>query len=142
MKINSIISFFLSIILIVATFFGFSKFISWYSTFNSIIFYFLCFWFIWVIKMLPSRIDLIKKGLLIRKEIGYKKYEKLKITLQIISLIISWSYFLNTIIQEHHLYNGSNKIGLISFILFVFTSTLTLTASLIIPIEHSLSKKF
>ena len=66
---------------------------------------------------------------------GYSTFEKIKVTIQFIALGVCWWYLIQAIINNYHLYQGWTIIGLICFMLFVILSTLTLIASIIVPMD-------
>ncbi len=135
MKLASIFSLLISIALLGLLFWGLSKFIVWYPTFNSFLFYFLAFWFAWSIRLMPSRFSAIKSGISLKKITGYSTFEKIKVSIQFIFLVVCWWYLIQAIITNYQLYQGWTIIGLICFMLFVILSTLTLIASIIVPID-------
>jgi hypothetical protein len=133
--LTSIFSLLVSIVLFGLLFWGLTKFIVWYPTFNSFLFYFLAFWFAWSIRLMPSRFRLIKSGIGLTKITGYSNFEKIKISAQFIFLVACWWYLIQAIITNYHLYPGWTIIGLICFMLFVILSTLTLIGSIIVPFD-------
>lgn len=135
MKPSSLFSLIISIALFGLLFWGLTKFIVWYPTFNSFLFYFLAFWFAWSIRIIPSRFRLIKSGMVLSKITGYSTFEKIKISTQFIFLVACWGYLIRAIIDNYHLYQGWTIIGLICFVLFVILSTLTLIGSSIVPLD-------
>jgi hypothetical protein len=135
MKLSSLFSLIISIALFGLAFWGLTKFIVWYPTFNNFWFYFLAFWFAWSIRIMPSRFKAIKAGMDLMKMTGYSTLEKIKVSIQFISLAACWWYLVQAIIDNYHLYQGWTIIGLICFILFVILSTLTLIASIIVPMD-------
>lgn len=134
--IKSIIWFIISLALISLAFFGLSKFVVWYPTFNSFLFYFLAFWFaLGSIRLIPSRICIIQSSIKIVKTLGYSTFQVLKIIIQIILLVVCWVYFVHTILTNTGLYQNWEIIGLISYILFVAISTLSIIGSMLSPGE-------
>lgn len=118
----------LSFILIALLFFGLSKFVTWYPTFNSILFYFLAFWFAWSIRLIPSRIKAVGTAIRLNKSIGFSSY----FIVEVFLLLACWTYLIYTIVSNIGLYQSWALIGLIAFLLFVVLSTLTLIASMLI----------
>lgn len=135
MKLSSLFSLIVSIALFGLLFWGLTKFIVWYPTFNNFWFYFLAFWFAWSIRIMPSRFRLIKSGMEITKITGYSTFEKIKVSAQFIFLVAGWWYLIQAIIANYHLYQGWAIVGLISFMLFVILSTLSLIGSIIVPMD-------
>ena len=119
---------FLSVILIALMFFLLSKFVTWYPTFNSFLFYFLAFWFAWSIRLIPSRIIAVRTAIKLNKSTGYPTSFKYKFPL----LIICLSYLVYTIIINADLYQSMLILGLIGFLLFVILSTLTIIGTMLI----------
>ena len=77
--IKSIIWFIISMALISLAFFGLSKFVVWYPTFNSFLFYFLAFWFAFgSIRLIPSRLRIIKSSINTSKTLRYSTFKILK----------------------------------------------------------------
>jgi len=135
MKLSSLFSLIISIALFGLAFLGLTKFIVWYPTFNNFWFYFLAFWFAWSIRIMPSRFKAIKAGTDLMKITGYSTFEKVKVSIQFIALAACWVYLIRAIIDNYNLYPGWTIIGLICFMLFVILSTLTLIASIIVPMD-------
>jgi hypothetical protein len=69
------------------------------------------------------------------KLIGYSTFEKIKVSFQFIALAACWVYLIKAVIDSYHLYLAWTIIGLIFFMLFVILSTLTLIASIIVPMD-------
>lgn len=135
MKLSSLFSLLISITLFGLLYWGLTKFLAWYPSFNNFLFYFLAFWFAWSIRLMPSRFKVIKSGIGLTKITGYSAFEKIKVSVQFISLAACWVYLIQAIITNYHLYQGWTIIGLICFMLFVILSTLTLIASIIVPFD-------
>ncbi len=135
MKLSSLFSLIISVALFGLLFWGLTKFLVWYPTFNTFLFYFFAFWFAWSIRIMPSRFRAIKAGTGLMKMTGYSTFEKIKVSIQFIALAACWVYLIQAIANNYHLYQGWTIIGLICFMLFVILSTLTLIASIIVPID-------
>lgn len=136
MKLSSFLfSLIFSIAFFGLAFWGLTKFIVWYPTFNNFWFYFLAFWFALSIRIMPSRFKTIKAGRDFMKITGYSTFEKVEVSIQILALAASWVYLIQAIINNYHLYQGWTIIGLIGFILFVIFLTLTLIAGIIVPMD-------
>lgn len=84
---------------------------------------------------MPSRFKAIKAGTGLMKMTGYSTFEKIKVSIQFIALAACWVYLVQAIINNYHLYQGWTIIGLICFMLFVILSTLTMIASIIVPMD-------
>ena len=121
---------FFSVILIALMFFLLSKFVTWYPTFNSFLFYFLAFLFAWSIRLIPSRILAVKLAFRHGKSVGYPSSFKYKFPL----LIACLSYLTYTIFLNANLYQNWSILGLIGFILFVILSTLTMVGAMLISL--------
>lgn len=135
MKLSSLFSLIISVALFGLLFWGLSKFIVWYPTFNAFLFYFLAFWFAWSIRIMPSKFKAIKAGTDLIKITGYSTFEKIKVSIHLIVLVACWAYLIQTIINNYHLYQGWTIIGLICFMLFVILSTLTIIGSIVVPMD-------
>lgn len=135
MKLSSLFSLIISVALFGLLFWGLTKFLVWYPTFNTFLFYFLAFWFAWSIRLVPSRFKAIKAGIGLMKMTGYSTFEKIKVSIQFIALAACWLYLIQAISNHYPLYQGWIIIGLICFMLFVILSTLTLIASIIVPMN-------
>ncbi len=135
MKLSSLFSLIISVALFGLLFWGLTKFIVWYPTFYTFLFYFLAFLFAWSIRIMPSKYKAIKAGISLSKTKGYSTFEKSKVSIQLLFLAACWWFLIQSIISNYHLYQGWTIIGLICFMLFVILSTLTLIAGIIVPMD-------
>jgi hypothetical protein len=135
MKLSSLFSLVISVAFFGLLFWGLTKFLVWYSTFNTFLFYFIAFWFAWSIRIIPSRFKAIKTGVELMKMTGYSTFEKIKVAIKFIALIACWGYLIQAVTNNYQLYSEWTIIGLISFMIFVILSTLSLIASIIVPVD-------
>ena len=133
---TSLFSFLISIALICLIFWGLTKFVPWFPTINSFIFYFLSFWFVYVAyKMFASMLRTIQPLLTIVKATGYTTFQTYRIVLVVILLILCLIFLGQAILTHIDLYNGWQFIGLISFCIFVIQISFSLINQFLLPIN-------
>ena len=134
---KSFFSLLLSIILISLLFWGLSKFVLWYPTINSFVFYFLAFWFLYVAnKLFSSTLRSIKPLMTIIKETRYTTFQIFRIVTLVILLILCLFYLGQTIYSNAALYNGWKFIGLLSFCIFTIQLSIGFIKQFLFPITE------
>jgi hypothetical protein len=114
------------------------KFIGWYHTFNTIIFYLMAFWFLYYdYKTFFSNIALFK----LTHELFLKnrplRLGLIWLIIRTIFIVVGVFYFLsNTYAEQVVFYEGYKLFGLISFLGFVFVNYIRIS---IINIENLIS---
>ena len=132
---KSILSTLITAALLVLLFWGLSKFILWFPTINSIIFYFLTFiLFFESIRLFTTMIQSISQLRQFIKTTGISGSHVFKIIFIAIILVVCLVYIGQIILTHNDAYSGLQYIGLFALCLFILQSSLSILTQMFSPI--------
>lgn len=131
MTLKSILSLLWTSFLISLFFWGASKFVTWYPTFNKYLFFFLAFWFSWSIRFYEGRFIALKLVFKLNKRSLNTFFGFLFPFIKFLVIIAGYAYLILTIVNNYQLYDGVLIVGLIAFLLFIILTSLTFLCTMV-----------